>query len=208
MGNDKISTCIKDWIDIHEQRLSNMNTKRVRIETNGESYYGFIQINSIVLTIVPDDPLILGNVLNEPRLEGVNEMGNRGIKIVQRFGRPSIYIYFKSTKERKIILKKLRILIGDESTSESSESNTNTSSEGSRVSTQTTRNRLRKRGMNARRPTRIPLLSPAHRKARRFFAEHLNWTMNQWSNVIFTDESRFLLNHIDGRVKVCRRSAR
>jgi hypothetical protein len=41
-------------------------------------------------------------------------------------------------------------------------------------------------------------------RIRRLFAqEHVDWNLEQWSNVLVTDESRFCLHHIDGRVRVC-----
>lgn len=77
---------------------------------------------------------------------------------------------------------------------------------GTIISTQTVRNRLHERQLHARRTAKVPPLTPEHRRARRLFAvEHVNWNLEQWSNVLFTDESRFSLNHIDGRVRVWRR---
>ena len=73
------------------------------------------------------------------------------------------------------------------------------------VSQQTVRNRLHKFGLRSRRPAVCPLLSPCHRSAR------LAWSMTrchfrelQWSRIIFTDESRFLLRPKDGRIRVWR----
>ncbi|KAK3553071.1 hypothetical protein QTP86_031172 [Hemibagrus guttatus] len=34
--------------------------------------------------------------------------------------------------------------------------------------------------------------------------EHQNWTTEEWKKVAWSDESRFLLNHVDGRVHVHR----
>ena len=45
----------------------------------------------------------------------------------------------------------------------------------------------------------------SHKKARLEFARsHKDWRAEQWSQVIFSDESRFLLHRIDGRVYVRR----
>jgi hypothetical protein len=42
-----------------------------------------------------------------------------------------------------------------------------------------------------------PLLTDAHKKRRIVFArEHLNWTVEQWSDVLFTDESSFKVFYI------------
>ena len=48
-----------------------------------------------------------------------------------------------------------------------------------------------------------PLLTPVHcRKNQQWASEHQNWTTAQWKKVAWTDESRFLLHHMDGRVHV------
>ena len=45
-----------------------------------------------------------------------------------------------------------------------------------------------------------------HRIARLDFAhQHINWTEEQWGNILFTDESRFSLRGADVREKVWRR---
>ncbi|KAL0172943.1 hypothetical protein M9458_033254, partial [Cirrhinus mrigala] len=70
---------------------------------------------------------------------------------------------------------------------------------GVRVSTQTVRRRLHEVGLRARRPAvRVPP-SGAHKLAR------LQWTLNQWGTVLFTDESRFCMNFLDRRRRVWRR---
>jgi transposase len=66
-----------------------------------------------------------------------------------------------------------------------------------RISTQTTLNRLYEREFNPRRPANVPPLSLEQRRTRRLFAqEHVDWNLEQWSNC---------LHHIDGRVRVWRR---
>ncbi|GFV41623.1 transposable element Tcb2 transposase [Trichonephila clavipes] len=63
---------------------------------------------------------------------------------------------------------------------------------GNRVSTQTVRNRLHGVGLYARRPMVCVRLTSRHRRDRREWAtEHVNWRRNEWSNVLFSDESRF-----------------
>uniref|UniRef100_A0A3Q2CF91 Gamma-aminobutyric acid type A receptor subunit alpha6b n=1 Tax=Cyprinodon variegatus TaxID=28743 RepID=A0A3Q2CF91_CYPVA len=55
----------------------------------------------------------------------------------------------------------------------------------------------------SRRPHRVPLLSAKNRKLRLQFAQtHRNWTIEDWKNVAWSDESRFLLRHSDGRVRI------
>jgi len=34
---------------------------------------------------------------------------------------------------------------------------------------------------------------------------HQNWTVEDWKNVAWSDESRFLLRHSDGRVQIWRK---
>ena len=75
-----------------------------------------------------------------------------------------------------------------------------------RISAQTVRRRLRRFGIVARRPARRPILTFQHRQRRLLWArQHLRWPLRQWNRVLFTDESRFVLNRADGRVRVYRR---
>lgn len=75
-----------------------------------------------------------------------------------------------------------------------------------RISEQTTRNRLHDVNLHARRPIRRPRLTENHRHIREAWSrEHQRWTRDQWSNVMFSDESRFCLRPNDGRVRVWRR---
>ena len=49
-------------------------------------------------------------------------------------------------------------------------------------------------------------LRPHHRQARLQWARnHLVWPRQQWSRILFTDESRFVLGRHDGRMRVYRR---
>ncbi len=44
---------------------------------------------------------------------------------------------------------------------------------------------------------------PKNRKRRLQFARaHQNWTIENWKNVAWSDESRFVLRHSDGRVRI------
>ena len=71
---------------------------------------------------------------------------------------------------------------------------------------------VRQMGYNSRRPHRVPLLSAKNRKLRFFWQPsglqwaqaHQNWTVEDWKNVAWSNESRFLLRHTDVRIRICR----
>ena len=72
-----------------------------------------------------------------------------------------------------------------------------------RICEATTRTTLRRMGYTSRRPHRVPLISTKNRKMRLQFARaHQNWTVEDCKNVAWSDESRFLLRHSDGRVRI------
>ena len=74
------------------------------------------------------------------------------------------------------------------------------------VSVSTIKNRLHEVRLHARRPVKRPKLTRAHRRARLAWCRrHVRWTRAYWSRVMFTDESRFALEHPDGHTKVWRR---
>ncbi len=71
------------------------------------------------------------------------------------------------------------------------------------ISECTTHRTLKQMGYSSRRPHRVTLLSAKNRKRRLQFAQaHQNWTIEDWKNVAWSDESRFLLRHSDGRVRI------
>lgn len=77
---------------------------------------------------------------------------------------------------------------------------------GVRISDQTVRNRLHDDRMRARRPAMGVFLTRRHRRERLDFArDHQNWQEDQWSLVLFSDESRFTVSNNDGRRRVWRR---
>ncbi len=74
------------------------------------------------------------------------------------------------------------------------------------ISECTTRRTLKQMNYSSRRPHRVPLLSAKNRKRRLQFAQaHQNWTIEDWKNVAWSDESWFLLGHSDGRVRIWRK---
>lgn len=75
-----------------------------------------------------------------------------------------------------------------------------------KVSVRTIRRRLNEFGLMGRIGRKKPYISEKNRRARIAFArEHINWTSEQWSKVIFTDESKFNRFGSDGRSYVRRR---
>ncbi len=71
------------------------------------------------------------------------------------------------------------------------------------ISERTSHRTLKQMCYSSRRPHRVPLLSAKNRKQRLQFAQaHQNWTIEDWKNVAWSDESRFLLRHSDGRVRI------
>lgn len=77
---------------------------------------------------------------------------------------------------------------------------------GIRVSTQTVRNRLHQVQLASRRPFVALPMSPQHRRARMDWCQrHHRWTNQQWASVMFSDESRFVLDFHDRRIRVWRR---
>ncbi|GFS81072.1 transposable element Tcb2 transposase [Trichonephila clavipes] len=76
---------------------------------------------------------------------------------------------------------------------------------GTRVSIQTVRNRLHGVGLYAHRPMVCVRLTSRHRRDLRECAtEHVNWRRNEWSNVLFSDESRFSAQPDNRRIFIWR----
>ena len=74
------------------------------------------------------------------------------------------------------------------------------------VSKFTVRRRLREHDIHCRRPVKRLHLQQRHMQARLNWTNaHRRWTLRQWEDVIFSDESRFLLERHEGRRRVYRR---
>lgn len=72
------------------------------------------------------------------------------------------------------------------------------------VSARTIRRRLQQSGMSARRPLlRLPLTGNHRRLRRQWCDERRTWTA-EWNDIVFTNESRFCLQHHDDRIRVWR----
>ncbi|GFS62886.1 transposable element Tcb2 transposase [Trichonephila clavipes] len=79
------------------------------------------------------------------------------------------------------------------------------SATGTTVSTQNDRNRLHGVGLYDRRPMVLVTLTSRHRRDRREWAkEHVNWRRNEWSDVLFSDESRFSVHPDNRRIFIWR----
>ena len=60
-------------------------------------------------------------------------------------------------------------------------------------------------GYNSRTALRKPLVSEYNRKIRLNWArEKRSWTIDNWKNVVWSDESRFTLYQNDGKIRVQR----
>ncbi len=67
------------------------------------------------------------------------------------------------------------------------------------ISERTTHRTLKQMGYSSRRPHLVLLLSAKNRKQRlQFIQTHQNWTIEDWKNVAWSDESLLLLRHSDG----------
>jgi hypothetical protein len=73
------------------------------------------------------------------------------------------------------------------------------------ISANTLRKRLAEHDLRQRIPARGPQLTAAHRRVRLLFTQnHVDWELDQWRLVMFSDESRFCLDQSDRRVRVNR----
>ena len=71
------------------------------------------------------------------------------------------------------------------------------------VSQSTVYRTLLRTGLRIHRPVRVPMMTPVHhRKHLQWARERRNWTLEQWKKVTGSDESSFLLGHVDA-VYVC-----
>ena len=72
-----------------------------------------------------------------------------------------------------------------------------------RLSTQTIRNRLHEAGLRSRRPAiRIPLTRHHVQELLEWARDHVTWALNDWTLILFTDESRFCVDFTDRRARV------
>ena len=70
----------------------------------------------------------------------------------------------------------------------------------------TVRNSIHASGFKSRVPAKKPKLTQRLKDARLTFSRaHAGWNNPQWRRVMFSDESKFYLNRVDGRKRVWRR---
>ncbi len=75
------------------------------------------------------------------------------------------------------------------------------------ISERTTRRTLKQMDYSSRRPHRVLLLPAKNSKQRMQFAQaHQNWIIEDWKNVAWSDEPRFLLRHSYARVRIWRKA--
>ncbi|KFM64955.1 Transposable element Tc3 transposase, partial [Stegodyphus mimosarum] len=72
------------------------------------------------------------------------------------------------------------------------------------VSARTIRRRLQQSGLPARRALPCLALTQNHRRLRRQRCDERRMWTAEWNEIVFTDESRFCLQHHDGRIRVWR----
>jgi hypothetical protein len=71
------------------------------------------------------------------------------------------------------------------------------------ISERTTRRSLSRMGYCSKRPHQVPLQSAKNRKkSLQWSRHHQHWTIEEWKNFAWSDESQFLLRHADGRVRI------
>jgi hypothetical protein len=77
------------------------------------------------------------------------------------------------------------------------------------ISANTVRRRLAEYDLKPRIPARGPQLTAARQRGRLLFAQnHVDWELDQWRLVMFSDESRFCLDHSDRCVRLNRCSGK
>lgn len=77
---------------------------------------------------------------------------------------------------------------------------------GVAVVPQTISRRLAEANLQSKRPFRVLPLTPKHRRLRLQWCQaRATWNATDWQNVVFSDESRFVLGTDDNRVRVWRR---
>ncbi|GFW30092.1 transposable element Tcb2 transposase [Trichonephila clavipes] len=76
---------------------------------------------------------------------------------------------------------------------------------GIQISRQTVCGRLNHAGLYARRPAVCILLTSAHKRARlNWSLKHQHWSVGEWDNVMFSEESRFSLSSDSRRITMWR----
>ena len=76
---------------------------------------------------------------------------------------------------------------------------------GVRLSTQTIRNQLHEAGLRSRQPAiGIPLTRHHVQERLEWARDHVTWALNDWTTILFTDESMFCVDLTDRRARVWR----
>ncbi|GFU82084.1 transposable element Tc1 transposase [Trichonephila clavipes] len=73
-----------------------------------------------------------------------------------------------------------------------------------RVSAHTIRRHLRMSGMSARRSLLCLIITGNHMSLRRKWCDEQGVWTTEWYGIVFTDESRFYLQHHEGQIRVRR----
>lgn len=106
-------------------------------------------------------------------------------KTLKRTGRP------KKTNRRQDMMIK-RISLSDRKLTAPKITSIYNSSNDVPIGVSTVKNRLKKAGLNGRVAAKKPLLRIVNKRKRLLWAqEHKNWTVEMWTNVLWTDETKF-----------------
>lgn len=121
----------------------------------------------------------------------VKETG--GFKNKPKTGRPRLLV---DRNERKV----LRLITTNEASTAVQAQKQLNSEEGIKVSVETVRRTLKRNGLVARSKVKKPYLKKTHRNRRLAFAKkYRSWTVEDWSKVIWSDESKFNIFSSDGK---------
>jgi len=120
------------------------------------------------------------------------------ITVLSRSGRPKSLTDRDSRTLKRIVIKN-RFTPAREITNILNETTDNP------ICDRTIRNYLHEEGYYSRAALRKPFVSEVNRKKRfSWCRERKNWNVDDWSNIIWSDESKFNLHHSDGRQRVWR----
>ena len=153
---------------------------------HGIRYIGrILQIAPSTVSSIDRKWRLTGSTMNSKRSGRPRKVSSRGQRQLKRIAK----------KNRKSSLRSLTELYNEGKQKQQ------------KVSSKTLSRNLHQLGFWSRRAAKKPLVSKANRKKRlAFYHYHKGWNLNKWSDVLFSDESKFNLLNCDGRIRVWRQS--